>query len=88
MSKPNGGPAFPRPVSEDRTSGDQPDGNSTVDEQDGMSLRDYFAAHALAGILADHEVEAGPHESVQGFRASIARVAYAFADAMIVARGE
>jgi hypothetical protein len=41
-----GGPAFPRPVSEDTTQGNQHDGNKTVAEQDGMTLRDYFAAHA------------------------------------------
>lgn len=42
MSKDNGGPAFPRPFSKE--------GNFTDSKiyrgQDGMSLRDYYAAHA------------------------------------------
>lgn len=44
----DGGPAFPRPTSEDRTHGDQAEGNSTCFGYKGMSLRDYFAAHAPA----------------------------------------
>jgi hypothetical protein len=43
----NGGPAFPRPVSDDRTQGDQPDGNRTIRDQEGMTLRDWFAGQTL-----------------------------------------
>ncbi len=49
----DGGPAFPRPASEDRKDGDMPDGNRTVGEQDGMSILDYTAVKTLAGILAN-----------------------------------
>lgn len=43
MSKPNdGGPAFPRPAN--------PPYNSSAN---GMSLRDWFAGQALAGIMAN-----------------------------------
>jgi len=52
----DGGPAFPRSVGEDRKDGDQPDGNRTIDAQAGMSLRDYFAAVALQGMLANPEL--------------------------------
>lgn len=49
-----GGWAFARPVSEDRSSGDQPDGNDTIPSQNGMTLRDYFAGQAMSGFLAAH----------------------------------
>ena len=46
----------------------------------GMSLRDYFAAKALQGLLADHEINAAD--------AAIAKAAYVLADAMMAARGQ
>ena len=57
-----GGPEFPR----------QPGGDT------GMTLRDYFAAAALTGIIAKGEDEMYP-----GFRAY---ETYALADAMLKAR--
>jgi hypothetical protein len=42
----DGGPAFPRPASEFTESGTLLDGNIAVPATNGMSLRDYFAAHA------------------------------------------
>ena len=46
--------------------------------QDGMSLRDWFAGQALAGMLADHTFDVdGP---------TIAETAYGIANAMLVAR--
>jgi hypothetical protein len=45
----------------------------------GMTLRDYFAGQALAGRLAD---------GTDRLRQSVAEEAYAYADAMIEARGE
>lgn len=44
----------------------------------GMSLRDYFAAKALGGMLADPEF-------VEGFDKA-AEIAYQFADGMLAAR--
>jgi hypothetical protein len=60
-------PAFPRPT-------------SGVDQyaQTGMTLRDYFAAKALQGILTDAEIAMGISE--------IAELAYKYADAMMKAR--
>ena len=68
-----GGPAFPRPFHE------TVDGNFSI-AQTGMTLRDYFAAKALNGLLAaDEEC---------GFKPDVAaECAYRFADAMIAARG-
>ena len=63
----DGGPAFP----------------FTDDDnycRQGMSLRDYFAAKAMQGLMADSNVCGTPDE--------IACAAYEIADAMIKARGE
>jgi hypothetical protein len=49
--------------------------------EDGMTLRDYFAGQALAGIAADPSIA---DES----QADLAKWAYSFADAMLEARGE
>lgn len=66
--KNTGGPAFPVP-------GDQYDQSFN-----GMDLRDYFAAKAMAGICA--------HRDNWGFPSSqaIAKQAYDIADAMLEAR--
>jgi hypothetical protein len=49
----------------------------------GMALRDYFAAHALQGMLA------GPVQPQPGpeMYARLASIAYALADAMLAERG-
>lgn len=46
----------------------------------GMTLRDYFAAKALQGLLSDSEVQGTPHE--------FAERAYSMASAMLRVRGE
>ncbi len=77
MSKNNGGPAFPRPVSED--DGRYGRNQEQYEAQEGMTLRDYFAAKALAGMASQfHE-----HWTTVG----IAQAAYELADAMIAERG-
>lgn len=73
----DGGPAFPHKLPRQDTSG--------VEASDfaffgGMTLRDYFAAKVLQGFAADTQVTAG--------REKAAEFAYAWADAMIAARGE
>ena len=75
----DGGPAFPRPASEYTEHGTLPDGNTAIDEQDGMSLRDYFAAAALTGLLAaneDRDMDV------------TAKYAYRYADFMLQAQKE
>ncbi len=66
----DGGPAFPS-VSEDGSPGTY-----------GMSLRDYFAAKYLAGIMAC------PIEGSVGTPSDVAFEAYLHADAMSEERGE
>ena len=70
MSKPDGRPAFSKPNNSDRAYG----GN------DGMSLRDYFAAKTMLGFLADHL-----NEAPNGLR-GLAEFAYEIADAMLEER--
>lgn len=85
-TKHDGGPAFPRPASEDTSSGSIQDGNDLVEAQDGMSLRDYFAAQALGhmrqmDMVHEMAVEDGVADAVM-----MARICYAFADAMLAER--
>jgi hypothetical protein len=70
----DGGPAFPVPAELCQ--------DLTVQEQRGMTLRDYFAAKAMQGMLAN-DTECGP-EQVPIIVAS----AYILADAMIQERSK
>ena len=69
MKKQNNGPAFPYR---------EEDGQGGYEQHKGMTLRDYFAGQALAGLLASGEdsidAETNAHD------------AYIIADAMIKAR--
>lgn len=69
----DGGPAFPRPLSESSGSIIP----SLYGAQHGMSLRDWFAGQALSGLLASGLREAG----------RAATDAYEIADAMLNERG-
>jgi len=72
----DGGPAFPSSV---ERPGDE--GSREVISYKGMSLRDWFAGQALAGILACPADYAG----AKGFDGRVAR-AYEYADAMLKQR--
>lgn len=83
MSKPDGGTAFPTP--------DVYHPNDQIQYgQNGMSLRDYFAAAALTGLFAaqikPHELS--PAEKEMTPAQIFARRAYAFADGMIAERAK
>ena len=68
MTKPyDGGPAFPTAAGQ------------TVYSH-GMMLRDWFAGQALAGLMADPDMNADPKP--------VAKVCYHYADAMLEARGK
>lgn len=69
----DGGPAFPRPASEFTQSGTLHDGNDAIPAQPGMTLRDYFAAHALAGMLATYRSGYGPDPDDPNFSSSFNR---------------
>ena len=72
MTAVTGGPAFPMPESR------FPDGVLNQEAVYGMTLRDYFAAKAMQGLLSDTDVRSTPEE--------FAFHAYLLADAMLAAR--
>jgi hypothetical protein len=71
----DGGPAFPQ--------GLQPAGyvNQGMPFEEGISIRDYFAAKAMAAIIAHPGME--PDDS---HREGVSQLAYEFADAMLKVR--
>jgi len=71
-----GGPAFPC------EQGNTPDGCWNQTFESGMSLRDYFAAKAMQGILAN------PRRDFLINATEITQQAYQVADAMIKARSK
>ena len=73
MSKETGGQAFPRPVS-------QAPNTEIMWDQEGMTLRDYFAAKTMQGLIIKFSGTAG-YTSVH-----IATDAYTIADAMLKER--
>ena len=74
MTKDNGGPAFPHESSVCSDHGIFPE------IEPGMTLRDYFAAQVIAGVLA-HGIPTDASD-----RQFVADHAYLFADAMLEAR--
>lgn len=59
--------------------------NSYWVKEDGMTLRDYFAAKALQGWLASYPADA-VHPVAARNTAQVAQMAYIMADAMLEAR--
>jgi hypothetical protein len=80
MSKDNGGPAFPTTT---QVTQNQATGETTVHQylSDGMTLRDYFAAKAMQGLIAQSCGTAASSSVSFG-----AEYAYQMADAMMKAR--
>jgi hypothetical protein len=94
-----GGPAFPRAIggtSEDQAYFNEP--------QDGMNLRDYFAAKAMAALIDGYDHEARMHsenknertgfddtphaDSDATYASQLAGEAYLIADAMLAERNK
>lgn len=76
-TKPDGGPAFPRPISAYAT--------GVHTQQDGMSLRDYFAANAIA-FWAGQRIGGWVGDLAPKHAADIAKHCYIIADAMLAER--
>lgn len=74
MTTNTGGTAFPHHTLEPNPNGGEP----RIIWQEGMTLRDYFAAKAMQGIVSDPALTFGVDK--------VAEWAYAQADAMIAAR--
>jgi hypothetical protein len=73
MTKDTGGPAFPAPA-----------GVSHITEQ-GMTLRDYLAAKAMQGMLANPKLQ---EQILKAGQSWIEESAWKVADAMLKARTE
>lgn len=78
MSKDTGGPAFPNVPSDIQY--------ETWDE--GMTLRDYFAAKVLNGLVAAVASNGGVGANYPAETVNLAKCAYVVADAMLKARSE
>ena len=76
----NSGPAFPRPA------GDYNGTRGGNGAQEGMTLRDYFAAKAMQAWLSTFTESRHPAEN--GGLADFAKGAYAVADAMLAERAK
>lgn len=90
-----GGPAFPTTLNNpgnEPVAGfdDEPVRARSAMEYRGLSIRDYFAAKAMAAIIEKTPLVMKPSGSKEltRIRASAARSAYAYADAMLAERGE
>jgi hypothetical protein len=85
----DGGPAFPKLSHSDHYVSE---GYSMHASSDGMSLRDYFAAAALNGILSNDETMrqgvllTKDMKGVDSLQTVNSLLAYAYADAMLKAR--
>ena len=66
-----GGPAFPRPLSQHDTRNP----GALVDHQDGMTLRDYFAAKAMQALITKEGAVRG--------REGFGQMSYEIADGML-----
>lgn len=86
MSKEDGGPAFP---AHDYIVGDlQKDGFQKLGNTRGMTLRDYLAAMAMQGMLAN-SYSGGPCDPLsQANRHEIARLSFSQSDAMLAERNK
>ena len=51
-----------------------------------LTIRDYFAAKAMQGLLADPNEVREAEQSVESFAEEIAKGSYIYADAMLEAR--
>ena len=76
-------PAFPRPYSTYESRGDL----ESVCAQDGMSLRDYFAAKAMQAMIGPETIKLMPASGTWTI-GLLPQAAYAIADAMLEARKE
>ncbi len=81
MSKETGGPAFPREDYQSNGYGDEQFGKKLG--QEGMSLRDYFAAKAMQGDMSFDPLSPGVTDEQL---AKYANHYYSIADAMLTAR--
>lgn len=81
LKQTDGGPAFPTEEAHKNTYSPGP--GRVVYE--GMSIRDYFAAQVIGGMLANHTIEIQEEDRPEGWTDAqcLALTAYSIADAML-----
>ena len=62
--------------------------NGHSDNQDGMDLRDYFAAKAMQGMMSDPDHQLGAWDNYVDWHKNLTSQAYQIADAMMKARND
>ena len=79
--------AFPRPASRGNNylTGEE---DVVVDPQQGMTLRDYFAAKAMQTYMADENLMEVYSALGKNVKKEVSTIAYMMADAMLEARGK
>ncbi len=83
----DGGPAFPYSALEPDEKTRQLVGSIYADNQ-GMSLRDYFAAQALPSVLAHYLTANGNGCAADHALRNVPTLAYKYADAMLAERAK
>lgn len=81
-------PAFPNPSREFVDPFDSGMREKISSSASGMTLRDYFAAKAMAGWLASYSREGDEHPAAHDCQDSVAKLSYELADAMLKARNK
>ena len=84
MKMDNGGPAFPRPISNGTVFADGGQHNLEVAPQAGMTIRDYYAAHTPEFIQTTYLIKINREDDLK----ELAKLNFEYADAMIVARNK
>lgn len=86
MSKNDGGPAFPIPIAGCTDGGVYNTLEQSKGALGGMTLRDYFAAKAMQGLILN-EAEDGTIGS-DNVEPALAKLSYKIADAMLTERAK
>lgn len=84
----DGGSAFPRPTHVELDDSDTRPAKGNITGDDGMSLRDWFAGQALAGLLAKHGTNYFGWTHTEGLNQTAQEQAYKHADAMLAERAK
>ena len=82
----DGGPAFPQPFQFRHSDGQPMFPTEYYKESGGITIRDYFAAAALQGMMAAGDKWSWRDTDAEPAPSAVANEAYAIADAMIKER--
>lgn len=75
-----GGPAFPRPYSQEPKQWEKGDHTEYGDEQHGMSLLEFYSANAMVGLVTK---STKAERDADGWEMEVARTAFELGQAMV-----